>query len=94
MQISDIRDDDAELAQIVARLPKPTYPLQEVIRGGPAKTTKVFAEMGAGRLVSHFCGSRRFVFAIDYAKWLLLLKRESEARPMRNGKPNGEQAAA
>ena len=80
IKITDIKTDDPELAELLATLSKPTYPLQEVIKGGPAGTTKVYEEMASGRLVANYCGSRRFVFAADYARWLLLLKRESEAR--------------
>jgi hypothetical protein len=97
MQITEIRDDDPELAQIMATLRNPTYPLKAVIERGPFRTTKIFEEMAAGRLVTHLCGSRRIVFAANFGKWLLLLKREAESRPdrfARSDKLGGQAATA
>jgi hypothetical protein len=87
----DIAADDPELLEILRHLPEvqrrnggqrfrpTTYSIPEIVKDGPAGATKVFAEIAGGRLRASYCGARRFVLAIDFARWLLLMRRETEA---------------
>ncbi len=79
LTISDIRNDDPELAEILLGMKKEAYTLRDIIDSGPVRHSKLYEEVEKGRLRTSFCGTRRFATAVDYAKWLLLLRRETEA---------------
>lgn len=79
MKISDIRPDDPEVANILLGMKQSTYTIAEIIANGPCKRTKISEEIDDGRLIVGRIGFVRFVTAIDYARWLLLLRRETEA---------------
>ena len=73
--------NDAELREILATLLKPVYPLSEITTTGPFGPTKTYEEVNSGRLKTFIASGRRLALAIDYARWLLLLKREGAAKP-------------
>ena len=50
---------------------------EEIAEDGPFSVTKTYQEIADGRLIAFYAGTRRMVLAIDYARWLLLMKRES-----------------
>jgi hypothetical protein len=88
----DIASDDPEFLDLLHSLPKATFTIGEIVANGPARTTKVYSEIEAGRLVAAYCGARRFVTAPDYARWLLIMRRESSASDA--AQERGDQASA
>jgi hypothetical protein len=76
---SEIRDDDPELAEVLRVLGRPIYSVNEILESGPYKRTRIYQDINSGRLVTFLAGTRRFSLAPDYAKYLLLLKREGTA---------------
>jgi hypothetical protein len=76
----NVGDRDPDLLEILQGLRKTTYSIADLAANGPVRVTKLYAEISAGRLRADWCGSRRFVTAMSYARWLLLLRREGAAR--------------
>lgn len=81
--IADIRDDDPQVIRVLAGLPKPVLKLTEVIEAGPHGRTGVYEDINAGLLVTFTSRGRRFAYAVDYARYLVALRRigEREGRP-------------
>jgi len=70
--------DAAELEQILGMLTKPVYRLSEI---EPFGLTKTYAEANSGRLKTFTSSGARLVLAADYARYLLMLKREGSIKP-------------
>jgi hypothetical protein len=81
--IADIRDDDPQVIRVLAGLRKPVLKLTEVIEAGPHGRTGVYEDINAGLLVTFTSRGRRFAYAVDYARYLVALRRvgELEGRP-------------
>lgn len=75
MLISDIKDGDEELESMLRDM-RAFYRLQDII-GFPYKKTKVAEAIVAGRLITFSDGTCRIVTGRNYARWMLLIKRES-----------------
>jgi hypothetical protein len=76
--IGDIRDDDPQVIRVLAGLRKPVLKLTEVIEGGPHGRTGVYEDINAGLLVTFTSRGRRFAYAVDYARYLVALRRVGE----------------
>jgi hypothetical protein len=70
-----IRDDDHELLELVRTFGKPVFPVGEIFSKGGFGRTKGYELLNSGELPSFFVGSRRYVLALDYGRFLLRLKR-------------------
>jgi hypothetical protein len=73
----DIRDDDPELQELVRGFDQDAIPVGKIFTRGPMGRTKGYELINNGTLPTFFVGSRRFILALDYAKFLLSLKRAS-----------------
>ena len=69
-------DDDLELADIMRGMDQPVYRVNQLY-GKPFGASKTHEEIAAGRLKTHTDGHSRLVFALDYARWLLSIRREA-----------------
>jgi hypothetical protein len=76
---ADIQLDDPELLEILATLPKDAYSINDIIANGPKKRTDLYHDINSGKLRTFLCGRFRLALKIDYAKYLLLLRREGAA---------------
>jgi hypothetical protein len=85
-----IATDDPELLEIVRSLGKSAYSPSEWFKTCSLGLTKGYEELNSGRLTAVYCGRRRMILAIDGAKWLLMLRRQSVASDA--ARIRGEQA--
>ena len=79
-----LQDDDPEVTKVLASLRKPVYPISEIIDDGPHGRTTVYEHDRIGLLLTFVSSGRRFVFAADYARYLVALKRIGEAEGSRH----------
>jgi hypothetical protein len=89
-----IADDDPEVLRVLASIRKPVLKLSEVISAGPHGRTKVYQDLSTGLLTTFVSSGRRFVFAIDYARYLVALRRigDLEGRRHHLAKPENRPA--
>ena len=92
--LTSIRDDDPDLDKILRLIIKPVLSMGEIVEEGPFGRTMTYAHANSydnatathesipgGLLATWIAHGRRFAFALDYAKYLLALKRlEEQAR--------------
>src|SRR5262249_16956535 len=86
--LESIADDDPELEKILRGITKPAIPMPEIVEDGPFRRTQVYEHAGSydqanddipgGLLRTFAVHGRRFAYALDYAKYLLALKRLGE----------------
>src|SRR4051812_1979187 len=80
MQVADSRDGDPELLEIVSAIMKAhgktALPVSLLVGDGPHGRTKLYEDINGGRLVTFVSSGRRFALVTDYARYLLLLKRQ------------------
>lgn len=79
-----IADDDPEVARVMRGLHKGIYRLPEVISDGPHGRTTVYEHIKVGLLSTFVSNGRRLVYAVDYSKYLVALKRIGEAKGSRH----------
>jgi hypothetical protein len=95
--LANISADDPELGDILRGIGKPAIPINDVITSGPFGRTSTYDHTKShdsgekkdctGLLKTWVSAGRRFVFAIDYAKYLLAVKRIGKSRPHRQNIP-------
>jgi hypothetical protein len=94
--LAAITDDDPELEAILRGINKPVYSINEMVDGGPFRKTVIYDharphekredETGkrgrkeTGLLRTWTAMGRRYAFALDYARYLLALKRLGEIK--------------
>ena len=62
-------------SEVLPGIRAPVIKLSEVISAGPHGRTKVYHDISAGLLATFVSSGRRFVFAVDYARYLVALRR-------------------
>src|SRR5262249_41222467 len=73
--LAGIENDDPELMIILAGIKTPVVSINQMIEAGPHKRTVIYGHIAAGLLRTWTSMGRRHAFAVDYAKYLLSLKR-------------------
>ena len=81
---SHIAEDDSEVVRVLLGLRKAVYPISVIVNEGPHGRTRLYEDIEAGLLSTFVSGNRRFAYAIDYAKYLVPLKRIGEAKDSRH----------
>jgi hypothetical protein len=76
--IAEIPEDDPELLKILAGIRTPVLRLSEIIESGPHGRQTVYNHIDQDLLLTFVSMHRRFAYAIDYARYLLALKRLGE----------------
>jgi hypothetical protein len=89
--LAAISDDDPALQKILRAITKPVLSMVEIVEDGPFRRTMTYAHANSydnatathesipgGLLATWIAHGRRFAFALDYAKYLLALKRLGE----------------
>ena len=79
-----VQGDDPEVAKVMMGLRKPVYSVTDIIADGPNGRTKTYEHINSELLCSFVSNGRRFVFAADYARYLVALKRIGEAEGSRH----------
>jgi hypothetical protein len=73
---TNITADDPDVQELLRSWGNPqTYSLSEIFETGPFGRSKGYEYINNGELPTFLLGSRRFVLALDYAKFLIALKR-------------------
>ena len=92
--LPNIADDDPEVVRVLRSMHKPVYPMAEVIDSGPHGRTIVYQHSNDGLLSSFVSNGRRFVLAVDFARYLIALKRTGDAQSSRHhlAKPSNRPA--
>jgi hypothetical protein len=99
--LADISDDDPELQAILRGIGKAVLLLPDMVAAGPHKVTTLYDHMKpydeekpdrTGLLLTWLSMNRRCSYALDYAKYLLVLKRLGESKP-RMDPPAGRRRA-
>jgi hypothetical protein len=78
IDITKIASNDPEvLALLNSWGNRPTWPVSEIFMTGPFGRAKGYEYINSGELPTFLFGGRRFVLALDYARFLIVLKRQS-----------------
>jgi hypothetical protein len=76
--ITNIASADTEVQELLRSWgDKQTFSASEAIKNGPWGRAKFYEHVNSGELPTFLFGGRRFVLAIDLAKFFIALKRQS-----------------
>src|SRR5215472_4017739 len=76
--IMSIASDDQDVQELLRSWGnRPTFPVSEIFKTGPFGRSKGYTKLNSGELPSFMLDGRRFVLALDFAKYLVALKRQS-----------------
>jgi len=74
---TDIASDDPDVLELLRSWGnRPTWPVSEIFKTGPFGRAKGYEYINSGELPTFMFGGRRFVLALDYARFLIAVKRE------------------
>jgi hypothetical protein len=79
--LAGIPNDDPELSIILAGIKTPVVSISQMIESGPHGRTVLYDHINTGLLRTWTSMGRRHAFALDYAKYLLALKKIGAAPP-------------
>jgi hypothetical protein len=78
IDITNIASSDPEvLALMNSWGNRPTWSVSEIFKTGPFGRAKGYEYINSGELPTFLFGGRRFVLALDYARFLIAVKRQS-----------------
>jgi hypothetical protein len=78
IDITKISSDDSEVQGLLRCWDNPqTISVSKIFKTGPFGRAKGYEHINSGELPTFLCGGRRFVLALDYARFLIALKRQS-----------------
>jgi hypothetical protein len=76
IDITNIPSDEPEVQELLRSWgDKQTFSANEAIKNGPWGRAKFYEHVNSGQLPSFLFGGRRFVLALDLAKFFVTLKR-------------------
>jgi len=74
---TNIASDDPDVLALLNSWGNPqTYSVSEIFKTGPFGRSKGYEYINSGELPTFLFGGRRFVLALDYARFLIALKRD------------------
>ena len=79
-----IPDDDLEVRRVLTGISKPVVSISEIITSGPHGRSTVYRHIREGLLTTFVSCGRRYAFAIDFARYLVALRRIGETDRQRH----------
>jgi hypothetical protein len=77
IDIAKIASNDPEVQALLNSWGnRPTWPVSEIFKTGPFGRAKGYEYINSGELPTFMFGGRRFVLAIDFARFLIAVKRD------------------
>jgi hypothetical protein len=82
--LANIADDDPEVLKALAGIRTPVVGMSAIIADGPHGRATVYEHIAANLLPTFVSRGRRYVFAVDYARYLVALSHIGRAQGRRH----------